>query len=170
MVYRNCLIVSCSCCSSHSQGSVSACKLASKQLVTASNQWLIKQTSILICPSVSSDARSVFHYTRSTLVRSCQPAGADTEDRCYVESCAVTFPFSCWMVVTIVTWEDGLFCCHQCFAHTSYLWYLYCRRTRTPTWHSRKCLGHQRGPTCGCTRFPFPCLVMIRWNSCCRRV
>lgn len=46
---------------------------------------------------------------------------------------------------------------------------MFCRRTRTPTWHSRKCLGRRRDPICACTRYPSPCWLTKRWRSCCRR-
>lgn len=50
------------------------------------------------------------------------------------------------------------------------LWHLLHRRTQTPTWHFRKCLGHQRDPTCGYTRYLSPCWMMKRWRSWWRRV
>lgn len=49
-------------------------------------------------------------------------------------------------------------------------WLLYVRRTQTPTWHSRKCLGRLRDPTCACTRYLFPCCMKKRWRSLWRRV
>lgn len=48
-------------------------------------------------------------------------------------------------------------------------WGVSYRRTRTPTWHSRKCLGRRRDPICGCTRSPSLCWMMQRWRRCCRR-
>ena len=62
-------------------------------------------------------------------------------------------------------------CVHCIYSWGSYyLWCVFCRRTQTPTWHSRKCLGHQRDPTWGCTRYPSLCWMMKRWRSCCKRV
>lgn len=60
---------------------------------------------------------------------------------------------------------------HLCILLIQFVpWSMYPRRTRTPTWHSRKCLDHQRDPTCVCTRYPSPCWLMKRWRRYCRRL
>lgn len=44
-----------------------------------------------------------------------------------------------------------------------------CRRTPTPTWPFKKCLGPVRALTYGCMWCPFPCWMRTSWKSLCKR-